>query len=106
MTKKREKTERKARAFQDSENLKKSRAINQTHKRHTMSRPNKKRDKRKNIYFDSLEVYEAIQKGILKKVLKSKTVSEHISKLAFREVRSRRDALVDAGVPVPQEAFR
>lgn len=65
-----------------------------------MSKP---RDKRKNIYFDPVGLYDAIQDGIRRKVIRSRSVSEHISKLARKDIVARRGALINAGVSLPED---
>lgn len=64
------------------------------------------RDKRKNVYFDPVELYDAIQDGIRRKVIRSRSVSEHISKLVRKDIVARRDALINAGVELPTELAR
>jgi hypothetical protein len=88
----------------DFEKRQKTGGTSSTHKSHNMSAPS--REKRKNIYFEPVALHGIIQDGIKRRVIKSRSVSEHISKLVRKDIVARRDALINAGVHITPEMIR
>lgn len=80
-----------------------------THQMTSQKKPapsaSKYNSKRRNIYFRSPAIYDALQQAVAKGLIKSRSASERVEELLATEVRRLAPKLRAAGVKVPAELF-